>query len=35
MSILWYAMRSKPNKEDFLAGQLEAYGVAVFFPRIR
>jgi len=28
-------MRSKPNKEDFLAGQLEAYGVEVFFPRLR
>lgn len=35
MSISWYAMRSKPNKEDFLAGQLEAYGVEVFFPRLR
>lgn len=28
----WYAMRSKPNKEDFLAGQLEANGVDVFYP---
>ena len=35
MSISWYAMRSKPNKEEFLAGQLEAYGVEVFFPRLR
>lgn len=35
MSISWYAMRSKPNKENFLAGQLESYGVQVFFPRIR
>jgi len=34
MSISWYAMRSKPNKENFLAGQLEAHGVAVFFPRL-
>lgn len=25
-------MRSKPNKEDFLAGQLQAHGVEVFFP---
>jgi len=35
MSISWYAMRSKPNKENFLAGQLESYGVEVFFPCIR
>lgn len=28
-------MRSKPNKEDFLAGQLEAHGVRVCYPRIR
>lgn len=34
MSVSWYAIRSKPNKEDFLAGQLEAYGVEVFYPRI-
>lgn len=32
MSISWYAMRSKPNKEDFLAGQLQAHGVEVYFP---
>jgi transcriptional antiterminator RfaH len=25
-------MRSKPNKEDFLAGQLQAHGVEVYFP---
>ena len=35
MSISWYAMRSKPNKEDFLAGQLHAHGVEVFFPVLR
>lgn len=35
MTISWYAMRSKPNKEDFLAGQLESYGVEVYFPRLR
>lgn len=34
MALSWYAIRSKPNKEDFLAGQLEAYGVEVFYPRI-
>ncbi len=34
MTTFWYALRSKPNKEDFLAKQLEAYDVDVFFPRI-
>jgi transcriptional antiterminator RfaH len=28
-------MRSKPNKEDFLARQFEAQGVQVYYPRIR
>jgi transcriptional antiterminator RfaH len=28
-------MRSKPNKEDFLAGQLQVHGVEVFFPVLR
>ena len=35
MSVSWYAMRSKPNKEDFLARQLEASKVKVFFPCLR
>jgi transcriptional antiterminator RfaH len=35
MSVSWYAVRSKPNKEDFLARQLEASKVEVFFPRLR
>ena len=35
MAIFWYAMRSKPNKEDFLAGQLDSYGIEVFYPRLR
>jgi transcriptional antiterminator RfaH len=35
MAVFWYAMRSKPNKEEFLAGQLESYGVEVFHPKIR
>ncbi len=35
MAVFWYAIRSKPNKEDFLAGQLTAYGIKVFYPRIR
>jgi transcriptional antiterminator RfaH len=35
MAVSWYAMRSKPNKEEFLAGQLDSYGIEVFYPRIR
>ena len=35
MSVSWYAMRSKPNKEDFLAGQLESNGIEIYFPRLR
>ena len=32
MTISWYAIRSKPNKEAFLSGQLRAYGLEVFYP---
>lgn len=32
MTVAWYAMRSKPNKEEFLAGQLQTYGLEVFLP---
>jgi len=35
MTVVWYAMRSKPNKEDFLAKQFEVQGVQVYCPRIR
>jgi len=35
MTLSWYAMRSKPNKEEFLAGQLQAHGVDIFFPVLR
>jgi transcription elongation factor/antiterminator RfaH len=35
MSVSWYAMRSKPNKEDFLAGQLRAHDVEIYFPVLR
>lgn len=35
MSSLWYALRSKPNKEDFLANQLQAGGFEIFYPRLR
>jgi transcriptional antiterminator RfaH len=35
MSELWYVLRSKPNKEDFLWGQLQARGIECFYPRTR
>lgn len=35
MSASWYVIRSKPNKEEFLAGQLSAYGIKVFYPKLR
>ena len=35
MTTQWYAIRSKPNKENFLAQQLESSGIDVFFPYIR
>jgi len=35
MTVSWYAMRSKPNKEDFLARQLEAYNVDFFYPHLQ
>jgi len=34
MTTFWYAMRSKPKKEDFLARQLESYNVELYYPRI-
>lgn len=35
MTDLWYALRSKPNKEDFLARQLESYGIETYYPRLQ
>jgi len=35
MAVSWYAIRSKPNKEEFLARQLDSYGIEMFYPRIR
>jgi transcriptional antiterminator RfaH len=35
MAASWYVIRSKANKEDFLAKQLSAYGIEVFYPCIR
>jgi len=34
MTVSWYAIRSKPNKEEFLAGQIRAYGLDVYLPVI-
>jgi transcription antitermination factor NusG len=35
MTVYWYALRSKPRKEDVLWKQLIAREVEVFYPRIR
>lgn len=35
MSLYWYALRSKPRKEDVLWKQLLAQEIEVFYPRIR
>jgi len=35
MNKFWYVLQSKPNKEEFLTGQLEARNIDYFFPMIR
>jgi transcription elongation factor/antiterminator RfaH len=35
MPVFWYAMRSKPNKEEFLAQQLQAHGFEHYYPALR
>jgi len=35
MTKAWYALRSKPNKENFFWGQLLAHQIEVFYPCIR
>ena len=35
MTLLWYVMRSKPHKEDFLLEQLQARNLEAWCPRIR
>lgn len=35
MANFWYALRSKPQKEDVVWRQLQAKGVDVFYPRLR
>lgn len=31
----WYVVRSKPNKEEFLAEQLESRGFTIYLPQLR
>jgi transcriptional antiterminator RfaH len=35
MALFWYVARSKPNREEFLEGQLISRDVEVYYPRIR
>ena len=35
MATHWYALRSKPRKEDALARQLRSKGIEIFYPRLR
>ena len=35
MSLQWYALRSKPNKEAALWREVHAQGYEVFFPQVR
>ncbi len=35
MGLNWYALRSKPRKEDVLWKQLQVQGYEVFYPRLR
>lgn len=35
MEFLWYALRSKPRKEEIIWRQLNARGIETFYPRLR
>jgi transcription antitermination factor NusG len=35
MSIFWYALKSKPRKEDALWRQAKAEGYEIYYPRLR
>jgi hypothetical protein len=35
MALVWYILRSKPNKEEFFWGQLVAHQIEVYYPYIR
>lgn len=34
MTLAWHVIRSKPNREEFLARELESRDVEVFYPRL-
>ncbi len=35
MALLWYALRSKPRKEDVVWRQLHTQGIEVYYPRLK
>ena len=35
MTLRWYALRSKPRKEDFVWQQVKSRGIECFYPRLR
>ncbi len=35
MATRWYALRSKPRKEEVLFRQVHAHGIEVYYPRLR
>ncbi len=35
MTLNWYVLRSKPNKESLLSEQLGAHNIETFYPRLR
>ncbi len=35
MAASWYVLRSKPRKEDFLYGQLQARRIEAYYPKVR
>lgn len=35
MTLNWHVMRSKPNREEFLARELESRNLAYYYPRLR
>lgn len=35
MALYWYALRSKPRKEDVVWRQVQTQGIEVFYPRLK
>jgi transcription antitermination factor NusG len=35
MALYWYALRSKPRKEDFVWRQVHSMGIECYYPRLR